>query len=394
MKLSFDFNYLMSDFLGLEHGISEGEVNSLEDKARDLFISFKESREQGLVPFAELPYQLEPLNKIKQLAQEVRAGYEDYVHLGIGGSALGPMALHRALSHPQHNLLSREKRGGTPRIFFVESVDPDTLSGLKELIDPRKTFFNVVSKSGSTVETASQFSHFCQWLGQFLSRAELRQRLLIITDPTEGPLRKMAQEEGYQTLPLPQGVAGRYSVLTPVGLFPAAVMGFDISGLLEGASFIDQALGKDSFWENPGLMAACLFFLADGKKGKRILIVMPYADGLVGAGQWFRQLWAESLGKSQRGTIPVVSPGTADQHSQLQLYLEGPADKLVFFWAVSRYQTSLSIVTEEGGFKELDYLVGGSFNELFQWERQATELAFRKRWQTESEFFQRQWRTR
>ena len=383
MKIYLDFNYAMTEFIG-PHGIRDEDLASIGGQCEGVRARLKDARKQGLLPFLDLPHERGWVDEINRLAGRVREGYEDFILLGIGGSNLGAMALYKALAHPYHNLLPKEERGG-PRIFFMENVDPEGIAGLLKVVDLDRAFINVVSKSGATVETAAHFLYLLRKVKERLGRG-WRERFVITTDPKRGPLREIVEREGLMNFPIPEGVEGRYSVLSPVGLFPGAVMGIDIDALLRGAAFMDRQSEEAELWEDPACVMASLLYLTDIRRGKKVLVMMPYADALQGLGLWFRQLWAESVGKghtldgkeAHTGTTPIVALGTTDQHSQLQLYLEGPNDKLIIFLAVENFRAQVGIPEEEGGVEGIGYLGGHTFNQLIKLEREVTELALVK----------------
>jgi glucose-6-phosphate isomerase len=206
---------------------------------------------------------------------------------------------------------------------------------------------------------------------------------VVTTDPEKGRLREIAEREDYLTFPVPAGVGGRFSVLTPVGLLPAAIAGIDIFMLLAGARDMDGRCRISNLWKNPAYLSAVLYYLADTKKGKPIAVMMPYADALYGVADWFRQLWAESLGKRtdldgnivSTGQTPVRALGATDQHSQLQLYMEGSNNKLITFLAVERFHKKISMPESFADVEGVGYLGGRSLNELIAVEQKTTELA-------------------
>ncbi len=336
-------------------------------------------REEGKLPFLDLPYQ-EGIGEIRRVADELRGSAHDLVILGIGGSALGGKALMAALGHPYHNLLPADVRKG-PRVFFLDNIDPDTVVGLLDVLNPSQMVVNVISKSGSTIESVSQFLLFVGLLKERLG-AGWKKRVVVTTDPSKGPLRRLAEGERLISFTVPPGVEGRFSVLTPVGLLPAAFLGIELEGLLAGAVSMDTCCREQALEENPALLNATLHYLTHTKKGKGISVMMPYADGLEGLADWYRQLWAESLGKKEDlrgravhvGPTPVKALGTTDQHSQLQLYLEGPYDKVITFLAVDSFSSVVEIPTGVSWEEEITYMEGKSLNELMEAERRATEF--------------------
>ena len=204
--------------------------------------------------------------------------------LGIGGSALGARALQTALNHPHHNLLSRTMRKGFPRLFVCDNIDPDGFKALLDLIDIRKTLFNVISKSGGTAETMSQFLIVRELLKKRLGNRKEADHLVITTDPAKGILRQIAQEEQIASFSIPPLLGGRFSVLSAVGLLPAAMVGIDISELLAGAREMEQRCRTEEIRQNPAYLGAALAYLAYQKKQKNIRVFMPYVDALKDVG--------------------------------------------------------------------------------------------------------------
>ena len=303
-----------------------------------------------------------------------RRSPRDLIHIGIGGSALGAETLFRALAHPFHNQLSPAKRGG-PRVHFLDNVDPETVAALLETVDLRHSVVHVVSKSGGTVETAAGFQ---------LVRAALERRRLPWADHCvfttgKGALRALAEDAGVETLPFPEDVGGRFSVLTPSGLLTPAIAGIDVAGVLGGARRRLSDWARAPLRENAPAVAAGVHHLLETERGKPIHVLMPYADALEPLSRWFVQLSGESLGKQRTrrgrssavGPTPVPARGTTDQHSQVQLFVEGPADKLVTFIDVARPRRALRLP----GGAPADYLAGVALHDLLRAERRGTAVA-------------------
>src|SRR5918995_1297626 len=219
-------------------------------------------------------------------------------------------------------------RSGTPRLHFAENTDPATLSAILDVADLHSTWVNVVTKSGSTAETMANFLVIRGALVDVLGEDGYRERVVLTTDPEEGYLNQIAAREGTVTLPIPPDVGGRFSVLTPVGLFPAAVTGLDVDALLRGAARCADEV-KERGADHPAVEGAVLHYLMDTARGRNVRVIMPYADNLDRFAAWFVQLWAESLGKEGKGSTPHGAVGTTDQHSQVQLYMQGPQDKVI-----------------------------------------------------------------
>jgi len=379
MEIKLDYTNMMADVAG-EHGIREEELETLADRIGTIHRDLMDRREKGSLPVYDLPFDREQVEEVRSLADSLAERFDNLVVLGIGGSALGTIAVSRALGPFHHNLCDAQGRNGRPRLFVLDNVDPVGVGETLEILEPQRTCFLVISKSGSTVETMSQFMVAQHWVREQVADA-WRDHFVLLTDPTSGPLRKLAREEGFRSCTIPEKVGGRFTVLTPVSLLPLAATGIDIEGLLAGAAAMADQVTRPGLADNPAYLNAALQYLAYGK-GLKISVLMPYSDRLRDVADWFRQLWAESLGKKfslsgdvvHVGPTPVRALGTTDQHSQVQLYMEGPADKVVTFVAVENYGRQVAIPSFPEA-PELDYLAGHSLNELIASERQATALA-------------------
>jgi glucose-6-phosphate isomerase len=382
MRLEIDVNLMMAPVFGEKEGISEEDLEKLFPTIQAIQEQLEIEKNQNSLPFLTLPFDLSVLPAIKKFVQEAKTWAENFVVLGIGGSALGAKALHGALLHPFHNLLSKNMRKGFPRLFVIDNVDPDGFKSLLDLLEVRKTLFNVISKSGGTAETMSQFLIIRDLLKKKLGNRKEKDHLVITTDPVQGVLRRIAEEEQFKGFEIPSLLGGRFSVLSAVGLLPAAMGGVDVEELQAGAREMARRCQARSLWGNPACLCACLSFLSYKQKKKNIRVIMPYADALKGMGEWFCQLWAESLGKRVNtkgrevwnGQTPVTALGATDQHSQLQLYVEGPGDKVFSFLGVKHYSSLMPLPKLYPKKEELAYLGGRSLNKLIQAEMQATRL--------------------
>ena len=386
MKLELDFNLMMAPPLDPGAGIREEEIKALIPRVREIHQDLYKKRAEAQLPFLTIPFHPSLVQEIKKYTRQVKGWVENFVVLGIGGSALGARALQTALNHPHHNLQSRTMRKGFSRLFVCDNVDPDGFKALLDTIDIRKTLFNVISKSGGTAETMSQFLIVREILKKRLGNRKEADHLVITTDPTKGILRQIARDEQIASFSIPPLLGGRFSVLSAVGLLPAAMVGIDISELLAGAREMEQRCGSEEVLHNPAYLCAALAYLAYQKKQKTIRVFMPYVDALKGVGEWFVQLWAESLGKrfNQQGQevwvgqTPIVALGATDQHSQLQLYMEGPPDKVLTLVSVKNYAGMQPIPKMYPEIEALAYLGGHSLNELIQAELQATRMSLAK----------------
>ena len=332
------------------------------------------------------PLQSEHAGAVHAMVQERRGAFDNLVVLGIGGSALGNIALHSALKPPTWNLIPDAQRGG-PRLFVLDNVDPENVGAVLECVSSspgglERTLFNVISKSGETAETAAQFLVIRKLLIDAIGEREHAKHIVAITDPAQGTMRSICDAAGYATLPVPEGVGGRFSVLSPVGLFSAAMCGVDIDALLNGAAAMDERCASEDFTTNPAAILATALVELATNKGKPIHALMPYANNLYLLADWFRQLWAESLGKRVNreggevfaGFTPVKALGATDQHSQIQLYREGPNDKVIGFLELESFERDITIPPGLG-VEALQYLEGASLGSLLNAEKRATEYA-------------------
>lgn len=380
-SIYFDYNNMMTDYVGDITGITDEDINSQKISAKKAFTKVAEGRGKNMMGWTELPYnQKETVTEIVSTAKYVRKTFDNFVVLGIGGSALGPMALFQALCHLHHNELPKSKRKA-PKFYVEDNVDPERMAALLDIIDVKKTMFNVITKSGSTSETMTQYLIIYDILKKELGE-QASKHIIATTSESKGNLIKIAKKEGFKTFYIPDGVGGRFSELCPVGLLPAAVLGIDIKLLLEGAKYMDKRCSKADVRKNPALMAALLQYIAI-QKGNNISVMMPYADGLKLMADWYAQLWGESLGKAvdldgnkvYAGQTPVKSLGVTDQHSQVQLYTEGPFDKVITLIGVVNYRKTVEIPNGCEDIPAVNFLCGHSMNELITAEMNATEYA-------------------
>ncbi|HVX39985.1 MAG TPA: glucose-6-phosphate isomerase [Gemmatimonadaceae bacterium] len=381
MTLRIDFTNMMGDVV--DGGIAAADWNAAAESFRRAHAGFNRRRDAGELGFLALPTDEALHRQSSDFATRTRGTYDDVVILGIGGSALGPIALRTALLKPQWNSLSKEERGGQPRLHVLDNVDPHTISALLGRLALDRTLFVVISKSGGTAETMAQYLVIRERLNTGV--ADPRQHLVLVTDPAKGALRDLAKTEGIPALDIPPAVGGRYSVLTPVGILPAALVGIDTAQLLAGARDLAARCGGDDLASNPAGVFATLQYLADTKQGRHIHVLMPYSDPLRDVADWFVQLWAESLGKHREkgdrgvGPTPMGALGATDQHSKVQLFMEGPPDKTVTFIAVDQGGVDLPIPKLHADVKELGYLGGHQLGELLSIEQRATAGALAQR---------------
>jgi glucose-6-phosphate isomerase len=388
MSIRLDYTNMMSP--PIDGGITDAEWRDAGARFSEAFAGVEAERASGTLGFFDLPDDDRLHRQTLDFVTRVRGrdgaeGITDVVVLGIGGSALGPIALRTALRPPQWNLLDDAARGGLPRLHVLDNVDPANISALVGRLAPRHSLFVVISKSGGTAETMAQYLVIRAWLNGALGEAGAREQLVLVTDPQKGALRAIARAEGITALDIPANVGGRFSVLTPVGVLPAALMGIDTAAMLAGAADMRDRCATAELSKNIAGTWAALQFLADTKHGRHVQVLMPYSDALRDMAAWYVQLWAESLGKHRTagdagvGPTPLGALGATDQHSQVQLFMEGPGDKTVTFVGVTEGSGDVEIPRLHADIPELAYLGGHRLGELLDIERRATAGALARR---------------
>ncbi len=381
-EIELYYRNVLSEAIGRKHGITSKQLKSLEKKTRPLISQINKQRKSGKTPFRDLPYDERISKKVNRIVKGLKRNCDYLVVLGIGGSALGNIALDTALRPflPNPNDNGRRR----PRIFVLDNVDPDQFGTFLDFIEPRlnRTVFNVTSKSGETSETAAQFMIIRKMLIEAIKKNGYRKQVVATTDADEGTLRNIAEKDKLATLEVPDKVGGRFSVLSAVGLFSAAMCGINIRQLLAGARDMDSRVKTMQFLKNPAAINAAInyhFYT----HGKPISVMMPYSYALKDLADWYRQLWAESLGKNRDlagneveiGPTPTKALGATDQHSQVQLYREGPNDKLFTFLQVNNFTKNVKIGPAPDCAEELGFLAGKRLCDLLNNEKKATEYA-------------------
>lgn len=367
VKLDYNFcvNNLVSSFIGYD------EMEKNIGLAKKGYSKLIELVEKGEVGFTNLVHK--DLSEIIQFAKSISGKYNDLIVVGIGGSSLGIEAVENALLPHNYNTLNFPERGYFPRLWVADNIDPVKVGWIMKKCSPEDTLVVVITKSGSTVETIANASIFIDWLRN--SGVDLNKHLVAITDPESGSLRKFVNESGIMAYEVEKNVGGRFSVLSAVGLLPAALLGIKIEKLLEGAK---------SVLENEKQFLTLAAIYIKYFKEKRINVIMPYCSGLYKFSFWFAQLWGESLGKRFdlngnevfAGTTPFPGLGAIDQHSQVQLFREGPDDKIITFIEIKSHLLEKTI--ENPFYKDFEYLKGVHLSSLLNTELAATEAALLK----------------
>src|SRR2546423_5081387 len=342
MALRLDYSNMMISPGGIDQASWTGAARRFGDAKR----GFDALRTSGKVGFVDIANDDDLRAQSTDFADNVRGKFDDVVILGIGGSALGPIALRTALRPSGWNMLSTKARGGFPRLQVLDNVDPETIAALLDRLRLDRTLFIVTSKSGGTAETMAQFLIVHDRI--ITSNLDVAAQMVFVTDPKQGALRPLADRLKVPALDIPADVGGRFSVLTPVGTLPAALIGIDVKALLRGAGQMAKRCDTADFTKNPAGVYSMLQWLAHTELHQSIAVFMPYSDALRDCAGWVVQLWAESLGKKKPdgtsvGSTPLAALGATDQHAQVQLFMEGTPDKTVTFVAVNERSTDVEI---------------------------------------------------
>jgi len=330
-------------------------------------------RQADILGFYNLPEQ--DVTPILDFVANKAGKFDTMLVLGIGGSALGNKALYSAL---------KTERQLPRKLAVYDNVDPIFLHEILDSVNLDTTLINIITKSGTTAETMAGYLILVDIIKRKYPH-DYQSRIVITTDKEKGFLRQVIKNEGYGSFVVPNNVGGRFSVLTDVGLVSSAFTGMDIKALLKGAADMRERCSSSEIMHNPSYLNGLIHFLYY-RQGKNISVMMPYANALYDCADWYRQLWAESLGKRKDnrgrdiyvGQTPVKALGTTDQHSQVQLYTEGPNDKVFTFLSVEHFQHDYTIPNLHPERDEISYLGGKKLSQLLNAERFATEIALTK----------------
>ncbi|MFC1588169.1 glucose-6-phosphate isomerase [Planctomycetota bacterium] len=372
--LKLDMSNIFTSSVGAGNGLDEAEFEEALSRYSDIAETVERERKEGdLHQYLYLPYDTDLAAEVKKCATSHPCKH--FVVLGIGGSALGPSMLQQALQSPKDPQTA---------IHIADNIDPDGIYRLLDELPLKDTVFNIITKSGGTAETIATAMIFLSALKQQAGSDWPKQ---VIVTTGQNKLRTWAEAQGLALLPVPDKIGGRFSVLTSVGLLAAVYMGIDVAKLLTGAQKLDNYARTRPADENAVFLYALAMFLLNTQKGKHQLVMMPYANRLYSFADWFRQLWAESLGKIRKssgekcfiGQTPIKALGATDQHSQIQLYVEGPADKVLTFLRVENFQQDCPIpVDVMEDIAEFDYLRSKNLAALLHAEQLGTQIALQK----------------
>jgi len=361
-------------------------VNLKHSKANTL--KFKPEIEQAKqrflkedLGFKKLPYQYGDLLSDFKIADDMLKDKKAIVIIGIGGSDLGTRAIHKALSHPHYNEYADMTLNNEPKLYFMgDTTDPEAISGVMDILNLERTLFIVVSKSGKTIEIISNFIFI---RNEFIkNHLDPLKNIIFITDPKNGDLRELSNSLDFKTI-THADVGGRFTVLSSVSAIPAHLLGLDVEQMLKGAMDLNESIKSDEF---DIVFEYVLNKFAQYKEGKSISVMMPYQYSLYEFAKWYQQLWGESLGKEvdttgekvNQGQTPIAVLGPVDQHSQLQLFNEGPNDKFFTFIRAEESRQPLSLPEKYKDVEQFEFLKGKSFQEILNFEQETTAFALSK----------------
>jgi glucose-6-phosphate isomerase len=368
-RVRLDYTGCLEDRVG-KAGLEAKRIKAACRAAKAPMARLRRSLDSGRYGFDAILDDRRAIRAAVAQGERLRRGADTLVVDGIGGSALGALTLEKTLGPHRRRLL------------ILDNVDPEFVRESLNGLDPERTAVNVVTKSGSTAETMANLLVLLDWMEKRLGPRHVR-RWCATTDPKKGDLLELARRLGIPTVSVPPNVGGRFSVLTAVGLVPAVFLGIDVDALMQGARDMRAHCWQAPPERNVGVLGATLLHLMAKRRGRSIQVLMPYCNALVPLADWYRQLWAESLGKRlnrrgrlvETGQTPVTSLGATDQHSQVQLYVEGPHDKVVTFVEVESFRKNVRIPRLHRDLASLGYLGGSSLGELLSAERRGTEIA-------------------
>ncbi|WP_410982684.1 glucose-6-phosphate isomerase [Bacillus cereus] len=367
MTISFDYSNVLSF-------MQQNEVDYLSRFVKVAHNMLHEKKGPGadFLGWVDLPHQYdkEEFSRIKKAAERIRSNSDALVVIGIGGSYLGARAAIEALSHTFHNQMN-----GTTQVYFAgQNISSTYVSHLLDLLEGKDISINVISKSGTTTEPAIAFRIFRDYMEKKYGKEEARKRIYATTDRAQGALKKLAEEEGYETFVIPDDVGGRYSVLTAVGLLPIAVAGLNIDQMMEGAAAAARKYNNSDLSTNESYQYAAVRN-ALYRKGKSIELLVNYEPSLHYVSEWWKQLFGESEGKDQKGLFPASVDFTTDLHSMGQYVQEGRRDLIETVLQVKKPRIELTVQKDSANLDGLNFLSGKTMDEINKKAFQGTVLA-------------------
>lgn len=368
MHYQQDTDNCFADGIG-ERGLDMASFASTLDKTWLALEHISKEYRDNTMPMLRLPEASEDIEALKPIAEKFRRDFDHVVVLGTGGSSLGGQTLCSLAD------IGFGPRDGAPAFHFLDNIDPNTFEGMFDQVGVRKTGFIVISKSGGTAETVAQFIVCLNALIDGVGEAAAAKQVLMITEPGASPMRQIAEKLRMTVLDHDPGVGGRFSVLSLVGLLPAMIAGLDPMAVRRGAATVLQnTLSAKSPQDCAAALGAAISVALFREKGAVSTVLMPYADRLSNFGLWFQQLWGESLGKDGTGTTPILALGARDQHSLLQLFLDGPKDKMFTLMTLDVRGAGGKVSSSLTGDPSLEYFCGRTMGDLLAAEQDATAV--------------------
>jgi len=364
VSMTLDYTNCLASSIGATHGLTDAEIDTLVAKFPKHHENIEELRANGESSFFDLPSQ--DLNAMQALVKQHKGKWENLVVIGTAGATIGPKSIAGALLPEHWNILTATARKKCPRAFILDNADPQSANELLAAIDPKKTLFYFISKSGNTAETNGVFMWLAEFLKKKVGKTALSKQVVLATTPERSFLSTVAEAEQIELIPIPDNLSGRFSVLHASSLFPVALLGIDYDGLLAGAKAMDERCRHDRAMENPAYMHSLIHYLLTRKRRKTLHSTMAFSNRLLGWVDWYNHLLAVSLGKmlNRKGKAVHVGPspsqacGPAGCYGQMQLYQEGPFDKVTTFLTVTDHSTDLEIPALYEDNEGLNYLHG------------------------------------
>jgi glucose-6-phosphate isomerase len=371
-SIILDYTNCLGEAIGATHGLIKSEMDTQIAKIPQHHKDIDELRANGACAFFDLPHQNQ--DALKSLLKKHHGKWDNVVIVAVGGSSLAARCLIDSLGHSQHNTLDAKARKQAPRIFYANSPDPTSLQQLCEPLELKKTLFVVISKSGVTSDTLAIWLHVAELLKKKIGKGALSQHAVIITDPEKSPLADFAKQEKIDTLPIPHNLPGRYGVLGNAGLFAAGLCGIDYQQVLSGAAEMDTRCRQGDAYSNPAYMHALIHYLLTRKRRKTMHATYAFSSGLYAVSLWYAHLNSVSLGKMLNrkgkavhvGPSPVTALGPNDQHGHMQLFSEGPYDKVITYLTADSFGPALPIPANYPKWDAVSHLAHSDGNTLMQ----------------------------
>jgi glucose-6-phosphate isomerase len=370
--LTLDFTNCLASSIGATHGLTNAEMDTLIAKIPKHHENVAELRSTGESSWFDLPNQ--DTTALKKQIKEHLGKWENLVIVGIGGACISARSLLDTLAPLHLNLLPPAQRKKAPRIFYIDNADPATVNQTLAVIDPKKTLFQFISRSGTTAETNALLLWLLPWLRKKAGKNAPDKQVVILTDPDRSPAAEVAAKEGVTVLPIAENIGTRFGVFSNSALFPAALCGLDIDALLAGAQEMERRCWHGDAWANPAYMHSLIHYLLTRKRRKTIHATVAFDGRMKGIIEWYDHLLAVSLGKmlNRKGKAVHVGPtpssciGPNGLHGFMQLYAEGPFDKVTTFITVKDHGSDLAIPKAHPKVEPFAYLGGHSLSEMVE----------------------------